>query len=454
LDRLRRAARPAGGDGLSDAELLRRFVGRRDEAAFELLVWRHGPMVLGVCRRALRNPHDAEDAFQATFLLLARKAGGIARGEAVAPWLCRVALRVALRARAAAKRAGCAALPADVPAPEADRPAERDWLPILDEEINRLPERYRRPVVLCHLQGRTLAEAARQLGCRARLSRRGVVLSAGLAAALASHGTLSAALVRGTVRAALDYVLAGATSALSPSLLALTEGVLRAMFLSKMRFTAAVLLATALVGTGAGWVTYRAAADDAPAAGRPAPAAGAPAVPREAPQRRDDEERAARQRRDEQQARLERAEKLLNQAEKEVEERERLWLAELIDAQLKVMSLRENIKEKESELPAVGAGDQKKAEKAGVLAELRRLRRDLLVAEEELGALRRRQDWQRAKAQRNLDEQAERVRRWRQAVEEEPFPAAARPTADLERKLDQMLRELAELRRSLGRQEE
>src|SRR3954447_22116911 len=103
LQHLRRTAQPSGS-GLSDAELLRRFVHQRDEAAFELLVWRHGPMVLGVCGRVLRDPHGAEDAFQATFLALVRKAGSIARGAAVASWLYRVAFRVALRARAAVQR--------------------------------------------------------------------------------------------------------------------------------------------------------------------------------------------------------------------------------------------------------------------------------------------------------------------------------------------------------------
>src|SRR5262249_41399202 len=124
LDRLRRdAATP--GEGSSDAELLQRFVRQRDEAAFELLVWRHGPMVLGVCRRGRRDADAAEDAFQATFLLLVRKAGSIARAAAVAPWLCRVAFRVALRVRAAVAKRPAQALPADLPAEAPAGPAER-----------------------------------------------------------------------------------------------------------------------------------------------------------------------------------------------------------------------------------------------------------------------------------------------------------------------------------------
>src|SRR5687768_3179617 len=136
LRRLRRLAGAPGGDGPGDAELLLRFVQQRDGDAFAALVARHGPMVLAVCRRVLRHRHDAEDAFQATFLALVRKAGGIARGEAVAPWLYRVVLRVALRARAAAaRRPAGAALPPDARAPQAAGPAERDWQPVLDEEI-------------------------------------------------------------------------------------------------------------------------------------------------------------------------------------------------------------------------------------------------------------------------------------------------------------------------------
>jgi RNA polymerase sigma factor (sigma-70 family) len=300
LDRLRRAT-ALPDDGLGDAELLRRFVCRRDEAAFEVLVWRHGPMVLGVCRRVLRDAHAAEDAFQATFLVLARKAGSIARGAAVAPWLYHVAFRIALRARAALARRPAQALPADLCAPATAGPAERDWQPILDEEINRLPERYRRPVVLCHLQGHTLAEAARQLGCprgtvavrlvrarqrlRARLTRRGVTLAATLPAALASKSAVLGALVQASVRGALGY-------ALSPSVLTLTEGVLRAMLLSKLKWVAVVLMVTALAGGGAAWISYR---------------AGAGTEVRGAPDRRAEDERAAAVRRQEQQKHLDRA---------------------------------------------------------------------------------------------------------------------------------------------------
>src|SRR4051794_1608667 len=152
--------------GLSDAQLLERLVTRRDEAAFELLLWRHGAMVLGVCRRVLHNPHDAEDAFQATFLVLAKKAASVARGEAIGAWLARVAYRVALRARAQVTRhARCDRLaPEDLAAPAA--PEADDLRRVLDEEIDRLPARQRAVVVLCCLEGKTGEQAARELGCR------------------------------------------------------------------------------------------------------------------------------------------------------------------------------------------------------------------------------------------------------------------------------------------------
>ena len=156
---------------LSDAELLDRFVARHDEtaeAAFEELVIRHGPMVLRVCRSLLHDAHDAEDAFQAIFLVLANRAGSIRRNGSVASWLFGVAHRVSTRARrSAARRRTLHQLVAERTS-ESYRPSENDldW-EILHEEIHRLPERLRTPVVLCYLQGLTYAEAAHQLGVSA-----------------------------------------------------------------------------------------------------------------------------------------------------------------------------------------------------------------------------------------------------------------------------------------------
>ncbi len=155
LDVLIKQMRRAVGhptDAATDASLLERFVGSRDEAAFELLLWRHGPMVLSVCRRMLRSHHDAEDAFQAAFLLLARKAGAIRRRDAVAAWLYQTAYRVALRAREAARKWPVAVPPGTEPAaPDSETDAIwRELRPVLDEEVGRLPEKYRLPLILCY----------------------------------------------------------------------------------------------------------------------------------------------------------------------------------------------------------------------------------------------------------------------------------------------------------------
>jgi RNA polymerase sigma factor (sigma-70 family) len=216
---VRRLAATHASAGLSDAHLLRRFAEHRDESAFAALVARHGPMVLGVCRRLLGHEHDAEDAFQLTFVALSRKAGCLRRPEALGPWLHGVACRTArkLRGRAARRRA-CERQAAPPTSAPADDLLWRDLRPVLDEAVAALPGKYREPVVLCYLGGATVGEAARRLGCprgtiatrlawararlRARLARRGVTLSAAaLAAALASAAAracpaVPAALVR------------------------------------------------------------------------------------------------------------------------------------------------------------------------------------------------------------------------------------------------------------------
>jgi RNA polymerase sigma factor (sigma-70 family) len=219
-------------DEQSDARLLQQFVAQRDEAAFATLLERHGPLVLGVCRHVLGNTHDTEDAFQATFLILARKAASIRRQQSLAAWLHRVAANVSRTARANASRRRAherqAALLAQ-PTPAGDE-AFPDWRPLLHEEVDRLPEKYRVPIVLCYLEGQTHDQAARQLGwplgtvkgrlararhlLRARLARRGLTLSAGaLGAALAqgpAPAAVPAALLALTLRAALAFAARGA----------------------------------------------------------------------------------------------------------------------------------------------------------------------------------------------------------------------------------------------------
>jgi RNA polymerase sigma factor (sigma-70 family) len=262
---------------LPDDQLLELFVRLRDETAFEALLHRHGPMVFGVCRRVLYNAHDAEDAFQATFLILARKAGSVAPGSLVGHWLYGVACRVAARARKTASRRAREQSGADLAAvPDSAEKADSDLAPLLDEAVRRLPDKYRRPVVLCYLEGKTNEEAAQQLRwpvgtvkgrlnraremLRVRLTRRGVGVSAeGLATALAPYpSALSAGLLEVTAKAGLCYAASDAAVGClaSAQVVALTKGVLHTMFLGKLKIVAAFVLSVAVLG-GVGGVAYR-----------------------------------------------------------------------------------------------------------------------------------------------------------------------------------------------------
>jgi RNA polymerase sigma factor (sigma-70 family) len=287
---LRQLLVQADGGSTSDEQLIRRFVNQRDEAAFELLVWRHGPMVHGVCRRVLRDPHHAEDAFQATLLVLARKARFISLRRSLASWLYKVAYRVALRARAAAwKRARHERQVLEIPAvvdPRAPAGAPLDELQaVLDEELNRLAEKHRSPMVLCYLQGLTNEEAARQLGwpvgtvktrlaqarhlLAGRLARRGLAPAGGILVATASPAWTVApprVLVGATVRAAALASAGQVSAAALPARVAcLMEGVLRAMMVTKVKL-AALALAVGLAAAGAGTIFYRALAAEPAAA--------------------------------------------------------------------------------------------------------------------------------------------------------------------------------------------
>jgi RNA polymerase sigma factor (sigma-70 family) len=296
-----------GGSGApepSDGQLLTQFAARRDEAAFAELVRRHGPMVLGVCRRVLGDAHDAEDAFQATFLILARKAASAARYRAVGGWLHEVAYHVALRERARTARRqqherGVARVSAQETMTDLDR---RELRQVLDEELRRLPERYRTPLVLCYLEGRSTEEAARALACpvstlgwrlsrgrellRGRLVRRGLSLpAAAVGAALAEQASaaLPAALAAAVVQGAVAFTRGpAAAGGASPGAAALAEGELLSMSLTKVKFAAALALTVAL-GLGAGLWTFRTLAADPPPeskAGRPGAAAPKAAAPK------------------------------------------------------------------------------------------------------------------------------------------------------------------------------
>jgi RNA polymerase sigma factor (sigma-70 family) len=278
LRNLRRLIGPPGDEPASDGRLLDRFVRLRDENAFVALMRRHGPMVLGICQRVLGDVHEAEDAFQATFLVLARKAGSIRRRDSAASWLCRVAYRLAVlaRVRAAKRRALEREAREMARAHSQAPPAAGDLRLMLDDELDQLPRKYHAPLVLCYLQGKTHEEAARALRwpegtvkgrlararemLRQRLARRGLVFAATLAGALVLEQTtaaaLPAALVHATVKAALAGTAAPAAGGLiSAEVAALVEGVTRTMFVTKLKIVAAVVLAVGLIGGSAGLVT-------------------------------------------------------------------------------------------------------------------------------------------------------------------------------------------------------
>jgi RNA polymerase sigma factor (sigma-70 family) len=277
-------------DGHRDGQLLARFLHHRDEAAFAALVRQHGPMVLGVCRRILGNLQDAEDAFQATFLVLARKAASVVQHQAVASWLYTIAYRTALEAkRKASKRRAWERQVEKMPHPEVAPPEAQDWRPVLDRELNLLPEKYRTPLVLCELEGRTRREAARQLGLsegtlssrlargRCLLARRlakcGLSLSGGALATAIAEGAsarVPTVLARTTVKAVM-LVAAGQTAAVATPAAELMNEVLKAMLMTKVRFATVLALAVALLGGGG--LVFQAAGQDRPvetrAAARP-----------------------------------------------------------------------------------------------------------------------------------------------------------------------------------------
>ena len=243
---------------LSDAQLLDRFLGRRGkdaEDAFEVLVRRHGPMVLSVCGKVMGNTHDAQDAFQATFFVLAARAASIRRPDALATWLLGVAQRVAVRSRAnGARRRLYEGLAAEAKGGRDEKPPE-GW-PELHEEIARLPERYRQPVLLCYLDGLSTQAAAVRLGCphgtvlsrlarargrlRAGLSRRGLAAPTCLpVAGLSPEGTraaITANLLEATVRASLGFAKQPASAApSSTAAVSLARGVLYTMMSTKLK---------------------------------------------------------------------------------------------------------------------------------------------------------------------------------------------------------------------------
>jgi RNA polymerase sigma factor (sigma-70 family) len=274
IQTLRHATLPHDGAGLTDGQLLERYLSSREEAAFAALLNRHGPMIWGVCRRILSRHQDAEDAFQATFLVLVCKAACITPREKVANWLYGVAHQTAVRVRATAARRRMREKQVTVmPEPTTNEPRGKGGLEaLLDEELSRLPEKYREVIVLCDLEGKTRKEAAQHFhlpeGTVAtrlatartmlarRLSRLGVSVTGGALAALLAQRAASAhvpATVASTTIKAASLFAAGQAAAggvLSATAVAVTKGVLKTMLLNKLKVTTSVLLFLAVLGSG------------------------------------------------------------------------------------------------------------------------------------------------------------------------------------------------------------
>jgi RNA polymerase sigma factor (sigma-70 family) len=278
--------------GLSDRQLIAQFAARGGDAAelaFSALVARHGPMVLRVCRAILRNEHDAQDAFQATFLVLARKAGSLWARDSLGPWLYGVAFRTASCARSAEiVRRGheqrAARLMTQVAVLEEDRD---DVGRILHEEVSRLPERYRRPILLCYFEGPTHEQSASALNwpvgtvrsrlararerLRTHLTRRGIAPDAAYVHVLSCRlGSLPPNLINPTVEAAMQLAVRRAVAAglVSASAAAMTKGVLRTMFVSKLKATAATLLAVVVMTFSVGLYARQEKVAEPPTAAR------------------------------------------------------------------------------------------------------------------------------------------------------------------------------------------
>jgi RNA polymerase sigma factor (sigma-70 family) len=278
IQHLRRAVAAPDAAALADGSLLGCFIDQLDQAAFETLVRRHGPMVLGVCRRILENHHDAEDAFQATFLVLVHKAHTIRPRALVGNWLHGVALQTALKARQRmTRRRAKEKQVLELPEPEASAPDSWNELrPLLDQELARLPDKYRAAVVLCDLEGKSYKEAARQLGWPAgtlsvrlararkmlasRLARKGWALPAAslgaFLSAQAAPASITPAVLDSTVRAAISLAAGQgiASGIVSTQVAFLVKGVMKAMLVSKLKALSSWVLVFGVLALGAGMV--------------------------------------------------------------------------------------------------------------------------------------------------------------------------------------------------------
>jgi RNA polymerase sigma factor (sigma-70 family) len=279
IDHLRRMALLPAGGGLNDEQLLEIFLLQQENAAFQALVTRHGPMVLGVCHRILGNSHDAEDAYQATFLVFLRNAKRIGQKALLPKWLYGVARRTALQARrAAARRRARERRAADV-AQQQDKRGDgyTEMLPFLDQELSRLPDKYQVPIILCDLEGLTRKRAAELLGllegtlsmrldrARAllakRLARHGTILSGAALALVISQNVAAASVPQallsstGKMASLVAIGTAGMAGAIPPTVSALAKGTVISMFLTKAKIMTTVVLLAGFVGAGAMFAT-------------------------------------------------------------------------------------------------------------------------------------------------------------------------------------------------------
>jgi RNA polymerase sigma factor (sigma-70 family) len=278
IQRLCRAVGARDVEGVPDSELLERFVGQRDEAAYELILRRHAGMVMGLCRRILADEHEAEDAFQAVFLALARKAGSIRKRGSLTSWLYKVAYRTALTAKGSARPPSepLVAPPRFAGPGPSEQAADAEFRQLVDAEVSRLPEKQRLPILLCYMKGRTSEEAARELGCpvgtidsrlarardrlRDRLSRRGVLLSAGAVAAgltqTAQAGVREPVVIATVKAAGLAALGKPAAGAVGASVTLLADKVLKALWWTRVKIAASLLAVVGLLGAGAGLLTH------------------------------------------------------------------------------------------------------------------------------------------------------------------------------------------------------
>jgi RNA polymerase sigma factor (sigma-70 family) len=275
LGHLRKSVFLQDGGGMTDGQLLGQFLANKDESAFAALVQRHGSMVMAVCKRVLGHTQDAEDAFQATFLVFVRKAASIRRPSLLNNWLYGVAYRTAMKARTLSARRKAREREAAMASRREPHDARRnDWELVLDQELNLIPDKYRAPILLCDLGGRTRKEAARHLGLSEgtlnsrlargrtmlarRLARHGLAVSGAMLPSLLSQNIASAsvltAVVSSTTKAATVFVAgqAATNGLISAKVVALTEGVLKAMLLTKLKMMSAVVLMLGMVALTCG----------------------------------------------------------------------------------------------------------------------------------------------------------------------------------------------------------